>query len=149
MQVNDVKQGFSSIQSALSEYKDAIKERKDTIKQATREIEELESIYNALFIQQNTEANILEQNSSKGYMNYDIEHLRKAIIEVVTQEPNLLAGQIHKRIRERYKFNALEETVRRRLKELVKRKDLEKTDPESRRNVRYRLPRNDLDSLLG
>lgn len=122
MQVNDVKQKLSSIKPLFIQYEEAIKERKDAIEQAQKEIEELKSSFKDAVGFDFQNPLTISQNKLKGFRglnNYDPEELKKAIIEVISKEENLLAKEVHERVKKLYGFNAIEETVRKKLGDYI------------------------------
>ena len=60
------------------------------------------------------------------------------ILQIVDRKPNLLTKEIHQEIISSG-LQVIEETVRRKLEDLLKNDKIEKTDPSAERSVRYKI----------
>lgn len=126
-----------SIKPTISEYKAAIEEREKKITEYQQEISELHEAFAKAFGSESI--NLSSQSISKLRVRVDPKELESAILQVVDKKPNLLTKEIHQEIISSHGLQVIEETVRRKLEDLLKNDKIEKTDPSAERSVRYKI----------
>ena len=117
------------------EYKKCIE---DIIKNCQEQISSLQKTYQEVF--NSNELPII----LKLRVRVDPEELENTILQIVDRKPNLLTKEIHQEIISSG-LQVIEETVRRKLENLLKNNKIEKTDLNAKRNVKYKksLPAKD------
>lgn len=146
MQAITIKEKLLSIKPTISEYKEeyknAVEERQKKIAEYQQEISELQEAFAKAF---GTES-IVSDNQSilKSRVRIDPQELENAILEVVSKKPNLLTKEIHQEIVSSHGLQVIEETVRRKLEDLLKSDKIEKTNPNAERSVKYKIKNREI-----
>jgi hypothetical protein len=117
------------ITQAQLEYKKCIE---DIIKNCQEQISSLQETYEEVF--NSNELPII----LKLKVRVDPKELENTILQIIDKKPNLLTKEIHQEIISSG-LQVIEETVRRKLEDLLKKDRIEKTDLNTRRNVRYKI----------
>ena len=117
------------ITQAQLEYKKCIE---DIIKNCQEQISSLQKTYEEVF--NSNELPII----LKLKVRVDPKELENTILQIIDKKPNLLTKEIHQEIISSG-LQVVEETVRRKLEDLLKKDRIEKTDLNTRRNVRYKI----------
>lgn len=140
MQAITIKEKLLSIKPTISEYKAeyraAIEEREEKISEYQQEISELHEAFAKAFGSESI--NLGGQSILKLRVRVDPKELENTILQIVDRKPNLLTKEIHQEIISSG-LQVIEETVRRKLEDLLKNDKIEKTDPSAERSVRYRI----------
>jgi hypothetical protein len=140
MQAITIKEKLLSIKPTISEYKAeykaAVEEREKKIAEYQQEISELHEAFAKAFGSESI--NLSSQSILKLRARVDPKELESAILQVVDKKPNLLTKEIHQEIISSG-LQVIEETVRRKLEDLLKNDKIEKTDPSAERSVRYKI----------
>jgi transposase-like protein len=127
----------ASIVEYQAEYKKAIKEKEEIINKCQQEILELRKVFGETFglelVDPTTEFTLRTKP------RVDPKQLETAILEVIDRKPNLLTKEIHQEIISSHGLQIIQETVRRKLEDLLKNDKIEKTDPSAERSVRYKI----------
>jgi hypothetical protein len=138
--MTNIKEKLLSIKPTISEYKaeyrTAIEEREQKISEYQQEISELHEAFTKAFGSESI--NLGGQSILKLTVRVDPKELENAILQIVDRKPNLLTKEIHREIISSG-LQVIEETVRRKLEDLLKNDKIEKTDPSAERSVRYRI----------
>ncbi len=140
MQAITIKEKLLSIKPTISEYKAeyraAIEEREEKISEYQQEISELHEAFAKAFGSESI--NLGGQSILKLRVRVNPKELENTILQIVDRKPNLLTKEIHQEIISSG-LQVIEETVRRKLEDLLKNDKIEKTDPSAERSVRYRI----------
>ena len=125
-----------TISEHKAEYRTAVEEREKKIAEYQQEISELHEAFAEAFGSESF--NLSSQSILKFRVRVDPKELENAILQIVDRKPNLLTKEIHQEIISSG-LQVVEETVRRKLEDLLKNDKIEKTDPSAERSVRYKI----------
>ena len=141
MQEISIKQKLLSIKPTIveyqAEYKKSIKEKEEIINKCQQEILELRKIFGETFGSELVYPTM--EFTLRTKPRVDHKQLETAILEVIDRKPNLLTKEIHQEIISSHGLQIIQETVRRKLEDLLKNDKIEKTDPSAERSVRYKI----------